>query len=92
MPTNYYLTKMAIIADLISTSRQVIMEVKRLEKPAFVDNLNYGTNFFFKFYFFRNGYKNLIMVGDGATDAEACPPADAFIGFGGNQVILLYLK
>jgi phosphoserine phosphatase len=26
------------------------------------------------------------MVGDGATDAEACPPADAFIGFGGNQV------
>lgn len=35
---------------------------------------------------FRNGYKNLIMIGDGATDAEACPPADAFIGFGGNQV------
>lgn len=26
------------------------------------------------------------MVGDGATDAEACPPADAFIGFGGNQI------
>lgn len=26
------------------------------------------------------------MVGDGATDAEACPPADLFIGFGGNQV------
>lgn len=23
------------------------------------------------------------MIGDGATDAEACPPADAFIGFGG---------
>jgi phosphoserine phosphatase len=23
------------------------------------------------------------MVGDGATDAEASPPADAFIGFGG---------
>lgn len=23
------------------------------------------------------------MVGDGATDAEACPPADAFIGYGG---------
>lgn len=23
------------------------------------------------------------MVGDGATDAVACPPADAFIGFGG---------
>ncbi|KAI1706425.1 phosphoserine phosphatase [Ditylenchus destructor] len=29
---------------------------------------------------------SLIMIGDGATDAEACPPADAFIGFGGNQV------
>ncbi|KAE9556346.1 hypothetical protein FO519_000386 [Halicephalobus sp. NKZ332] len=33
-----------------------------------------------------HGYSNLIMVGDGATDAEACPPADGFIGFGGNQV------
>uniref|UniRef100_A0A915EF63 Phosphoserine phosphatase n=1 Tax=Ditylenchus dipsaci TaxID=166011 RepID=A0A915EF63_9BILA len=31
-------------------------------------------------------YKTIVMVGDGATDAEACPPADAFIGFGGNQV------
>ena len=29
------------------------------------------------------GYKTLIMVGDGATDAQAKPPADAFIGFGG---------
>lgn len=28
------------------------------------------------------------MVGDGATDMEACPPADAFIGFAGNQVNL----
>jgi len=28
----------------------------------------------------------LVMVGDGATDMEASPPADAFIGFGGNQV------
>ncbi|XP_070572962.1 phosphoserine phosphatase-like [Ptychodera flava] len=32
------------------------------------------------------GYKNLVMIGDGATDLEAWPPADAFIGFGGNQV------
>ncbi|KAK6059107.1 phosphoserine phosphatase family protein [Cooperia oncophora] len=32
------------------------------------------------------GYKQLVMVGDGATDLEAAPPADAFIGFGGNQV------
>lgn len=33
-----------------------------------------------------HSYQKLVMVGDGATDAEACPPADAFIGFGGNQV------
>ena len=33
-----------------------------------------------------HSYNKLVMVGDGATDAEACPPADAFIGFGGNQV------
>jgi len=26
------------------------------------------------------------MIGDGATDMEASPPADAFIGFGGNVV------
>jgi len=31
----------------------------------------------------ENGYKTMIMVGDGATDAQAKPPADAFIGFGG---------
>ncbi|XP_039316283.1 phosphoserine phosphatase isoform X2 [Saimiri boliviensis] len=31
-------------------------------------------------------FKKLIMVGDGATDMEACPPADAFIGFGGNVI------
>jgi len=34
----------------------------------------------------NHGYKTLLMVGDGATDAEACPPADGFIGFGGNQL------
>ncbi|XP_067929985.1 phosphoserine phosphatase-like [Watersipora subatra] len=32
------------------------------------------------------GYKQLVFIGDGATDAEASPPADAFIGFGGNIV------
>ncbi|KAF6023472.1 aay [Bugula neritina] len=32
------------------------------------------------------GYKHLVFIGDGATDAEASPPADAFIGFGGNVV------
>ncbi|CAH2048754.1 unnamed protein product, partial [Iphiclides podalirius] len=32
------------------------------------------------------GYQRLVMIGDGATDAEASPPADAFIGFGGNVV------
>lgn len=26
------------------------------------------------------GYSTVIMVGDGVTDLEACPPADAFIG------------
>ncbi|VDP03748.1 unnamed protein product [Heligmosomoides polygyrus] len=34
----------------------------------------------------KQGYKNLVMVGDGATDLEAAPPADAFVGFGGNQI------
>lgn len=29
------------------------------------------------------GYETMIMVGDGATDAQAKPPAKAFIGFGG---------
>ena len=28
-------------------------------------------------------YNPLFMIGDGATDMEARPPADAFIGFGG---------
>ncbi|OQV16185.1 Phosphoserine phosphatase [Hypsibius exemplaris] len=28
-------------------------------------------------------YQNLVMIGDGSTDLEAAPPADAFIGFGG---------
>lgn len=34
----------------------------------------------------QQGYQRLIVIGDGATDAEACPPADGFIGFGGNVV------
>ena len=28
----------------------------------------------------EHGYSNVVIVGDGATDLEACPPADAFIG------------
>ncbi|KAF2353250.1 HAD-like domain [Trinorchestia longiramus] len=32
----------------------------------------------------KQGYECVVMVGDGATDMEACPPAQAFIGFGGN--------
>lgn len=32
------------------------------------------------------GYETMIMVGDGATDAQAKPPADAFVGFGGVVV------
>ncbi|XP_078082077.1 phosphoserine phosphatase isoform X2 [Mustelus asterias] len=34
----------------------------------------------------ERGFKKVVMIGDGATDLEACPPADAFIGFGGNIV------
>ncbi|MEE6469761.1 hypothetical protein FKM82_008759 [Ascaphus truei] len=30
------------------------------------------------------GLRKIVMIGDGATDMEACPPADGFIGFGGN--------
>ena len=33
-----------------------------------------------------HGYRCVFMVGDGATDLESCPPADGFIGFGGNVV------
>jgi phosphoserine phosphatase len=32
------------------------------------------------------GYHPLVMVGDGATDLEAKPPADFFIGYGGVVV------
>lgn len=28
----------------------------------------------------------MVLIGDGATDLEACPPADAFIGYGGNVI------
>jgi phosphoserine phosphatase len=31
-------------------------------------------------------YSPIVMVGDGATDMEARPPADLFIGFGGIVV------
>ena len=34
----------------------------------------------------RFGYDPLVMIGDGATDLQARPPADLFIGFGGNVV------
>ena len=33
----------------------------------------------------KHGFRKLVMIGDGATDLEACPPADAFIGYGGNR-------
>lgn len=33
-----------------------------------------------------NSNKVVAMVGDGMTDMEACPPADFFIGYGGNAV------
>ncbi len=31
----------------------------------------------------RHGYRRMVMIGDGATDMEAKPPARVFIGFGG---------
>jgi len=31
----------------------------------------------------KHGYETVVMVGDGATDMEARPPASAFIGYGG---------
>ena len=34
----------------------------------------------------RYKYRYVTIIGDGVTDMEACPPADAFIGFGGNQI------
>ena len=33
-----------------------------------------------------HGYKTVVMFGDGATDMQARPPADAFVGFGGVVV------
>ncbi|KAL5477623.1 hypothetical protein EMCRGX_G024442 [Ephydatia muelleri] len=34
----------------------------------------------------KNKHQTVVMVGDGITDLESCPPADSFIGFGGNVV------
>lgn len=34
----------------------------------------------------RHSLTSVVMVGDGATDMEAHPPADAFIGYGGNVI------
>lgn len=28
----------------------------------------------------KHGYSNVVLIGDGTTDLEASPPADAFIG------------
>ncbi|XP_057672455.1 phosphoserine phosphatase [Diorhabda carinulata] len=44
-------------------------------KAVVIDNLKTTYNF-----------KNVVLVGDGATDLEASPPADAFIGYGGNVI------
>jgi phosphoserine phosphatase len=34
----------------------------------------------------KYGYSPVVMVGDGATDMQAKPPAEAFIGYGGVAV------
>lgn len=36
------------------------------------------------------GFRTVIHIGDGATDLEACPPADGFIG--NNQFLLITNK
>jgi phosphoserine phosphatase len=33
-----------------------------------------------------HGYSGVVMIGDGATDMQARPPASAFIGYGGIVV------
>lgn len=33
-----------------------------------------------------NHQLKIVMIGDGATDLESAPPADYFIGFGGNVI------
>lgn len=40
----------------------------------------------------RNGYASVVMIGDGATDMEACPPAEAFIGNVSKVVLLRFAK
>lgn len=37
------------------------------------------------------GYKNVIMVGDGATDLETCPPA-VYLYFWGSYMVLIILS
>ena len=34
----------------------------------------------------EHGYNGVVMIGDGATDMQARPPASAFIGYGGIAV------
>ncbi|KAK7791061.1 hypothetical protein R5R35_007152 [Gryllus longicercus] len=34
----------------------------------------------------KYGYSSVVLIGDGATDLEASPPAEAFIGYGGNVI------
>lgn len=34
----------------------------------------------------QHGYDGVVMIGDGATDMQARPPASAFIGYGGIVV------
>lgn len=33
-----------------------------------------------------NNRLSIVMIGDGATDLESAPPADYFIGYGGNVI------
>ncbi|XP_066902402.1 phosphoserine phosphatase-like [Halyomorpha halys] len=66
--------------NLIQPSMQQVQEFIRSQPPSLSVNINPPV-FLKKF-----GYSNIVMIGDGNTDAEASPPAHAFIGYGGNVV------
>lgn len=38
------------------------------------------------------GHSIIVMIGDGITDMEACPPADAFIGNFRKGILLFFIS
>lgn len=41
---------------------------------------------FYSSQLIENVHQTIVMIGDGATDMESSPPADFFIGYGGNII------